>query len=62
MPTQIKGGTYSQADIPLIRDALQDYLLTLRSMRTQFDDPEIENKMKKVGNLLHRLERIPSKK
>ncbi len=48
-PRMAKGGTYSQADIPIIKAALHSYVKTLDE-----NDPDVT----KIASLLHRLGRL----
>lgn len=45
-PKQVRGGIYSPADVPLIKEALSAYAQTL---------PEGDVKGNQIANLLHRL-------
>lgn len=59
MPTESKGGTFSSIDIPLIKRALQSYLNSLQKELMTADHAEKE--ISAVANLMHRLNRIPTK-
>jgi len=48
MPKQAKGGTFSSADVPLIKRALDHYL------RLDISNSEVNQ----IANLIHRLGRI----
>lgn len=56
-PKQAKGGTFAPTDIPVIKRALQVYLLDC--MRTEgHSERDPHPDIARIGNLLHRLGRI----
>lgn len=56
-PKQAKGGTFAPADIPIIKRALQVYLIDC--LRTEgYSDREPHPDVTPIANLLHRLGRI----
>jgi len=56
-PKAVKGGTFAPSDIPVIKRALQVYLLDC--MRTEgYSEREPHPDVAPIANLLHRLGRI----
>jgi len=56
MQKEAKGGTFSSADIPLIKRALHVYLIDCQRAVESERDPHPD--VNQIANLLHRLGRI----
>lgn len=52
-PKQVKGGVFSQADIPLIKRALDHYKTFL--VQTEVSEREPSTELNQLANLMHRL-------
>lgn len=55
-PRQVKGGTFAPSDMPVIKRALQVYLIDCQRVVESERDPHPD--VAKIASLLHRLGRI----